>query len=91
MYLFNLLVFIILGFSTAQPVDSARANLASSFVNGFVNCSFGVDKLLTEEGNKWLYKNKSFGTKNHFGIADVYLYRHAQCYCFTGAGFIMGC
>ncbi|XP_019864481.1 PREDICTED: 26S proteasome non-ATPase regulatory subunit 2-like [Amphimedon queenslandica] len=48
-------------FSTAQPVDSARANLASSFVNGFVNCSFGVDKLLTEEGNKWLYKNKSFG------------------------------
>jgi 26S proteasome regulatory subunit N1 len=48
-------------FSTAQPVDSARANLASSFVNGFVNCAFGADKLLTDEGNKWLYKNKSFG------------------------------
>lgn len=43
-------------------VDSARANLASSFVNGFVNCSFGQDKLiLGEDGNKWLYKNKDHG------------------------------
>ena len=34
-------------------IDSARANLASSFVNGFVNCAFGKDKLLmVEEGNK---------------------------------------
>ena len=46
------------GFSTAGQVDSALGNLASSFVNGFVNCGFGVDKLLTEDGNKWLYKNK---------------------------------
>ena len=51
-----------LGFSTAQPVDSARANLSSSLVNGFVNCAFGVDKLLTEDGNKWIYKNKANGT-----------------------------
>lgn len=56
-----------LGFSTAQPVDSARANLSSSFVNGFVNCAFGVDKLLTEEGNKWLFKNKSYGKKVTLG------------------------
>ena len=46
------------GFSTAGQVDSAQGNLASSFVNGFVNCGFGVDKLLTEDGNKWIYKNK---------------------------------
>jgi 26S proteasome regulatory subunit N1 len=43
-------------------VDSARVNLASSFVNGFVNCGFGKDKLLLiEDGNKWLYKNKDHG------------------------------
>lgn len=42
-------------------VDSARQNLAASFVNGFVNAGFGVDKLLTEDGNKWLYKNKEHG------------------------------
>jgi len=45
----------------SSQVDSARQNLASSFVNGFVNAAFGTDKLLTEEGNKWLYKNKEHG------------------------------
>ncbi|XP_005187604.1 26S proteasome non-ATPase regulatory subunit 2 [Musca domestica] len=42
-------------------VDSAKQNLAASFVNGFVNAGFGVDKLLSEDGNKWLYKNKEHG------------------------------
>ena len=27
----------------------------------FVNCAFGGDKLLAENGNKWLYKNKEHG------------------------------
>ena len=49
------------GFSLANTVDSARANLASSLVNGFVNAGFGQDKLLTNDGNKWLYKNKGYG------------------------------
>lgn len=44
-----------------QQVDSARQNLAASFVNGFVNAGFGQDKLLTDDGNKWLYKNKENG------------------------------
>eukprot|EP00735_Rhodelphis_limneticus_P006874 TRINITY_DN19332_c0_g1::TRINITY_DN19332_c0_g1_i1::g.15859::m.15859 TRINITY_DN19332_c0_g1::TRINITY_DN19332_c0_g1_i1::g.15859 ORF type:complete len:890 (-),score=276.33,sp/P56701/PSMD2_BOVIN/50.00/0.0,PC_rep/PF01851.17/1.5e+04,PC_rep/PF01851.17/40,PC_rep/PF01851.17/0.023,PC_rep/PF01851.17/0.00081,PC_rep/PF01851.17/27,PC_rep/PF01851.17/67,PC_rep/PF01851.17/0.0053,PC_rep/PF01851.17/7.7e+02,HEAT_2/PF13646.1/15,HEAT_2/PF13646.1/11,HEAT_2/PF13646.1/6,HEAT_2/PF13646.1/0.053 TRINITY_DN19332_c0_g1_i1:208- len=44
-----------------ENLDSARLNLASSFVNGFVNLGFGSDKLMTEEGNKWLYKNKDHG------------------------------
>uniref|UniRef100_A0A3Q3KMI0 26S proteasome non-ATPase regulatory subunit 2 n=1 Tax=Monopterus albus TaxID=43700 RepID=A0A3Q3KMI0_MONAL len=48
------------GFDGSQ-VDSARMNLASSFVNGFVNAAFGQDKLLTDDGNKWLYKNKDHG------------------------------
>jgi len=47
--------------STSSNVDSARMNLASSYVNGFVNAAFGQDKLLTGEGNKWIYKNKEHG------------------------------
>lgn len=49
--------------STLGPsnVDSARQNLASSFVNGFVNAGFGQDKILKEDGNKWLHKNKDHG------------------------------
>ena len=41
-------------------VDSARANLASTFVNAFVNAAFGQDKLMTPD-NEWLYKNKDHG------------------------------
>lgn len=32
---------------SGAAVDSARQNLASSFVNGFVNAGFGQDKLVT--------------------------------------------
>ncbi|XP_067006759.2 26S proteasome non-ATPase regulatory subunit 2 [Anabrus simplex] len=43
-------------------VDSARHNLASSFVNAFVNAGFGRDKLITgEEGKNWIYRNKEIG------------------------------
>ena len=49
------------GFSTTNVVDSARANLSSSFVNGFVNAAFGEDKLLMDDGNKWIYKHKGAG------------------------------
>ena len=42
-------------------MDSAKQNLASSFVNGFVNAAFGKDKLLTEDGNKWIYKHNDHG------------------------------
>lgn len=45
----------------SSQVDSARQNLAASFVNGFVNAGFVQDKLLMEDGNKWLYKNKEHG------------------------------
>lgn len=43
-------------------VDSARNNLASTFVNAFVNAGFSRDKLVSvEDGNKWMYKNKQHG------------------------------
>ena len=30
-------------------------------MNGFVNAAFGEDKLLTDDGNKWIYKHKGTG------------------------------
>ncbi|KAI1726403.1 26S proteasome non-ATPase regulatory subunit 2 [Ditylenchus destructor] len=44
--------------------DSARVNLAASFVNGFVNCGFGADKLLadTDGANKWFSKNREWAS-----------------------------
>ncbi|OCF41675.1 26S proteasome regulatory subunit N1 [Kwoniella heveanensis CBS 569] len=48
---------------TSQPADSARQNLASTFVNAFVNAGFGNDKLMVNapEGQSWIYKNKDHG------------------------------
>jgi 26S proteasome regulatory subunit N1 len=48
---------------TTINVDSARANLAGTFVNAFVNAGFGNDKLMVEaeEGKSWIYKNKDHG------------------------------
>ena len=41
------------GRAPAGPaVDSARANLAATFVNAFVNAVFGADKLLTPEAGR---------------------------------------
>ncbi|KAF8063704.1 RPN1B [Scenedesmus sp. PABB004] len=49
-------------------LDSARANLAATFVNAFVNAGFGTDKLVTPaaEGSgadavHWIFKNKDHG------------------------------
>lgn len=47
--------------SGAQQADSARHNLASTFVNAFVNAGYNSDKLMTPEGSTWLYKNKKHG------------------------------
>ncbi|KAL4435475.1 hypothetical protein ABPG77_006237 [Micractinium sp. CCAP 211/92] len=54
------------GRAPAGPaVDSARANLASTFVNAFVNAGFGQDKLVTatseDEQVHWIFKNKDHG------------------------------
>lgn len=47
--------------STNAVVDSARANLASSFVSGLVNAAYCSDKLMTVENSQWVYKNKDHG------------------------------
>lgn len=48
---------------SAAAIDSARQNLAGTFVNAFVNAGFGNDKLMVEaeEGQSWIYKNKDHG------------------------------
>ncbi|KAJ1824866.1 proteasome regulatory particle base subunit [Coemansia sp. RSA 2671] len=49
--------------SSDVALDSARHNLASTFVNAFVNAGYGTDKLMTGavDGNEWIYKNKDMG------------------------------
>lgn len=42
-------------------LDSAKQNLASSFVNAFVNAGFSKDELMTIPDSKWVYKNKEMG------------------------------
>jgi hypothetical protein len=80
--------------STAN-IDSARANLAGSFVNAFVNAGFGNDKLMVDasEGDSWIYKNKDHGMlivlpscerKSEFGL------RYAQCCSIIGLEFAVG-
>jgi 26S proteasome regulatory subunit N1 len=57
------------GRAPAGPaVDSARQNLASSFVNAFVNAGFGNDTLMTvvadadaSDSVHWIFKNKDHG------------------------------
>mmetsp|Transcript_31070 Transcript_31070/g.68978 ORF Transcript_31070/g.68978 Transcript_31070/m.68978 type:complete len:901 (-) Transcript_31070:581-3283(-) len=56
---------------TGAAVDSARQNLASTFVNAFVNAGFGQDKLVTVPSEAtsgasgsnvhWIFKNKDHG------------------------------
>ena len=41
---------------------STKQNLAALFVNGFLNCAFGRDKLLIDDESKWMNKNKDYGT-----------------------------
>ncbi|KAI9204312.1 armadillo-type protein [Polychytrium aggregatum] len=49
--------------SGVTTVDSAKHNLASTFVNAFVNAGFGTDKLMLDQdqSGSWIYKNKDHG------------------------------
>ncbi len=51
--------------AAAKTVDSAKQNLAASFVNAFVNAGHGKDSLLMTaagtDGSEWLFKNKDHG------------------------------
>ena len=44
-------------------IDSIRENLATTYVNGFLNAGYGTDKLMTVGGeeDEWIWKNKDSG------------------------------
>mmetsp|Transcript_70952 Transcript_70952/g.154160 ORF Transcript_70952/g.154160 Transcript_70952/m.154160 type:complete len:882 (-) Transcript_70952:135-2780(-) len=42
-------------------LDSAKQNLAASFVNAFVNAGFCKDELMTINDSQWVHKNKEMG------------------------------
>uniref|UniRef100_A0A0E0N9T4 26S proteasome non-ATPase regulatory subunit 2 homolog n=1 Tax=Oryza rufipogon TaxID=4529 RepID=A0A0E0N9T4_ORYRU len=62
-------VHLIDGRGASSSLDSARQNLAATFVNAFVNAGFGQDKLMTAPSDSsssgasgnWLFKNKEHG------------------------------
>lgn len=47
--------------SASSNVDSARANLAKTFVNAFVNMGFVNDKLMSDPDANWIYHNMEHG------------------------------
>ncbi|KIV93938.1 hypothetical protein PV10_05110 [Exophiala mesophila] len=51
------------GRGSSANADSAKHNLASAFVNAFVNAGFGSDKLMLVEGEQrpWVWKTKDDG------------------------------
>ncbi|KIW21489.1 hypothetical protein PV08_02069 [Exophiala spinifera] len=51
------------GRGSSAAADSAKHNLASAFVNAFVNAGFGKDKLMLVEDDQrpWLWKTKDDG------------------------------
>ncbi|KAI7749085.1 hypothetical protein M8C21_015576 [Ambrosia artemisiifolia] len=68
--------------SAGASVDSARQNLAATFVNAFVNAGFGQDKLMTVTSeassggsSNWLFKNKDHGKASaaaSLGMIDLW-------------------
>merc|ERR1740138_415379 len=56
-------------------LDSAKQNLASSFVNAFVNAGFCKDDLMTVADSKWVYKNKEHGMMSTVAsLGSLYLW-----------------
>ena len=84
-------------FSSVSNVDSAKQNLAASFVNGLVNCAFGKDNTMTKDGNKWIYRHKTTGVGRVGGVAggrghspSLCCCRYDECYGIPGAHSVVG-
>jgi 26S proteasome regulatory subunit N1 len=80
-----------------QNIDSAKQNLASTFVNAFVNAGYGTDKLMTDEGSRWLYKNKDHGMMSAAAsLGMLYLWNvdeglaEVDKYLYSGEDYIKG-
>lgn len=91
-------------YSGSSSVDSVRGNLASSFVNGFVNAGFCKDKLLSgENGTNYLHRQKDhcmlsataslglltlWNIDGGLGNIDKYLYSNEE---YIRAGALLAC
>merc|ERR1712127_810833 len=89
---------------SGTQVESARMSLAAAYVNAFVNCGFGKDKLMDgDEGNKFIHKNKEHGqlaaadslgaihlwdVDTGLTAVDKYLYANQEN---VKAGALLGC
>jgi 26S proteasome regulatory subunit N1 len=86
---------------SSYSIDSAKQNLASSLVNGFINAGFGKDKLLLVDDNQWIYRNKDnamlsataslgllllWDVENGLSQIDKYLYNNEE---FIKAGALL--
>lgn len=78
---------------TFSNVDSARQNLASTFVNAFVNAGFGQDKLvLTEEGTPLFpFLDKTFLSIRKQMVIQKQRTWNDECGSFPWYDSIMGC
>lgn len=47
--------------ATSTGVESAKNNLASTYVNAWVNAGFGSDKLVSPADSQWVFRNKDSG------------------------------
>ena len=60
-------------------IDSARANLAKTYVNAFVNAGYGTDRLVTPADSDWVFKNKDHGqTAAAASLGLVHLWNEGQ-------------
>lgn len=66
--------------SSLANVDSARHNLASAFVNAFVNAGFGNDKMMLVKGDKgpWVWKTKDDGMLSTTASLGMLLHRDVE-------------
>lgn len=66
--------------SSLANVDSARHNLASAFVNAFVNAGFCNDKMMLVEGDKgpWVWKTKDDGMLSTTASLGMLLHRDVE-------------
>lgn len=60
-------------------VDSAKGNLASTYVNAFVNAAFGSDKVVLPESSGWLGRNRDLGqTAVAASVGMLHMWNDAQ-------------
>ncbi|CDO53664.1 hypothetical protein DV451_001774 [Geotrichum candidum] len=68
-------------YGSASGLSSAKQNLATAFVNAFVNCGYGTDKLLNTDVEKrsWIYQTKAGGiisTTASLGMINLWDYNN---------------